>query len=238
MLKSDHSEIVQICTQAIVEFLENLPRMISQSNNTENKKVLFFVNYHSVVIGIVVFCSSIRTSSFHCQRMEKWYSIKSYSFISSHSFCNSSCTNFGSKARSWISSGLYWDCNLPPLRYKLWSIFSFSKNHTQIQRLALSLLDYINSNFHSVFVPRVAPAILQAIISQGNIEGIRCDSFCELYSLISSPYTSTSIHECKDITDFIITAIYRNVMMLMLVWWIEWGWSFWDYIFHKILKCM
>lgn len=96
-------------------------------------------------------------------------------------------------------------------------VFFVFQNHTQIQRLALSLLDYINSNFHSVFIPRVAPAILQAIISQGNLEGIRGDSFCELYSLISSPYTSTSINECKDITDFIITAIYRNVMMLMLV---------------------
>lgn len=94
--------------------------------------------------------------------------------------------------------------------------FSFSIIHTQIQRLALSLLDYINSNFHSVFVPRVAPAILQAIISKGDLEKIRGDSFCELYSLISSPYTSTSIRECKDITDFIITAIYRNVMMMLM----------------------
>lgn len=99
MLKSNHSEIVQICTQAVVEYLENLPKMISQSNNIENKKVLIFVNCHIVVVGIVVFCSSILTSSFDCQRMEKCYSIESYTFISSHSFFFSSRTNLGNQAR-------------------------------------------------------------------------------------------------------------------------------------------
>lgn len=63
-----------------------------------------------------------------------------------------------------------------------------------------------------MFVPRIAPAMKDAVCSMGDLTRVAATAFCELYSLVSSPYTSGSIAECKEITNFIITTIYRNVI--------------------------
>lgn len=77
--------------------------------------------------------------------------------------------------------------------------------------MALSLCAYINSNFHSVFVPRIAPAMIAASHSFAHVSTLSPFRLCELYSLISAPCTSKSISECKRVVDTIITEVFRNV---------------------------
>ena len=81
--------------------------------------------------------------------------------------------------------------------------------------MALSLCAYINSNFHSVFVPRIAPAMIAASHSFAHVSTVSPFRLCELYSLISAPYTSKSIGECKRVVDTIITEVFRNVGAMM-----------------------
>ena len=83
--------------------------------------------------------------------------------------------------------------------------------HDQIQHLALSLCSYINNHFHAVFLPRVAPAMIAAALSTPAISTVSPFPLCELYALLSGPCSSKSIHECRGVTDAIITEVFRNV---------------------------
>ena len=77
--------------------------------------------------------------------------------------------------------------------------------------MALSLCSYINSNFHSVFVPRIAPAMIAASHSFAHVSTVSPFRSCELYSLVSAPCSPKSISECKRVVDTIITEVFRNV---------------------------
>ena len=90
-------------------------------------------------------------------------------------------------------------------------VCSFFSPHRQIQQLALSLCAYINNHFHSIFLPRVAPAMIAAILSTPSISTVSPFPLSELYALLSGPCSSKSIQECKGVTETIITEVFRNV---------------------------
>ena len=77
----------------------------------------------------------------------------------------------------------------------------------QIRRLALSLLDFINTHFHSVFLPRVAPAWIATASHAASLPSPASDPsgwcFYGLYSLLSRSATS-SLRECKEVLDAIL----------------------------------
>lgn len=77
----------------------------------------------------------------------------------------------------------------------------------QIRRLALSLLDFINIHFHSVFLPRVAPAWIATASRAASLPRPSSDPsgwcFYGLYSLLSRSATS-SLRECKEVLDAIL----------------------------------
>lgn len=90
-------------------------------------------------------------------------------------------------------------------------VIVFSLPHRQIRHLALSLCAYINSHFHSVFLPRVVPAMIAAALSTPTLSTVSPFPLCELYSLLSAPCSSKSIQECRTVTDALITEVFRNV---------------------------
>lgn len=77
----------------------------------------------------------------------------------------------------------------------------------QIRRLALSLLDFINTHFHSVFLPRIAPAWIATASHAASLPRPASNPsgwcFYGLYSLLSRSATS-SLRECKEVLDAIL----------------------------------
>ena len=73
----------------------------------------------------------------------------------------------------------------------------------QIRRLALSLLDFINTHFHAVFLPRVAPAWIATASRAASLPGPSGWCFYGLYSLLSRSATS-SLRECREVLDAIL----------------------------------
>ena len=90
-------------------------------------------------------------------------------------------------------------------------VIVFSLPHRQLRHLALALCAYINSHFHSVFLPRVAPAMIAAALSTLALSTVSPLPLCELYSMLTAPSSSKSIQECRTVTDALITEVFRNV---------------------------
>ena len=67
----------------------------------------------------------------------------------------------------------------------------------------------VQSNEHS---NEQSNDIINEIAVEKPAPEIASNAFSGIYQLISSPSTSTSIAECKKLTDFIITTIYRDVL--------------------------
>ena len=78
----------------------------------------------------------------------------------------------------------------------------------QTRKLAVAALEYVNSNYHAMFLPRVAPALMDAVTRS---EQPSPDSFCALYSIVAGRDAGKTVSECKGILTQLLNQVFRDV---------------------------